>query len=56
MVFVNKLVIKLVNFIDKGCEGILIYKKDKNNRVIKVRILKREDVFSGKFLFVVRYF
>ena len=52
---INKSATKLVNLTDKGCEGIPIYKKDKNNRATKVRILKREDVLSGKFLFVVRY-
>ncbi|XP_068761003.1 3'-5' exoribonuclease HELZ2-like isoform X3 [Montipora capricornis] len=55
MVPINKSATKLVNLTDRGCEGIPIYKKDQNNRATKVRILKKEDVLSGKFLFVVRY-
>ncbi|XP_068675109.1 3'-5' exoribonuclease HELZ2-like isoform X2 [Montipora foliosa] len=55
MVPINKSATKLVNLTDKACKGIPIYKKDQNNRATRVRILKREDVLSGKFLFVVKY-
>ena len=55
MVPINKSVTKLVNLTDKSCKGIPIYKKDHNERATKVRMMKREKVLSGKYLFVVKY-
>ncbi|XP_078348623.1 3'-5' exoribonuclease HELZ2-like isoform X2 [Oculina patagonica] len=55
MVPINKSATKLVYLTDKSCKDIPIYKKDQNERATKVRMMKREKVLSGKFLFVVKY-
>lgn len=55
MVPINKSATKMVNVTDKSCKDIPIYKKDRNERAIQVRMMKREEVLTGKFLFVVKY-
>ena len=55
MVPINKSATKLVNLTDKSCKDIPIYKKDQNERVAIVKMMKREKVLSGKYLFVVKY-
>ena len=55
MVPINKSAPKLVNLTDKSCKDIPIYKKDQNGRATQVRMMKREKVLSGKYLFVVKY-
>ncbi|XP_022797854.1 uncharacterized protein LOC111336086, partial [Stylophora pistillata] len=55
MVPINKAATKLVNLTDKSCKNIPVYKKDQYGRAIKVRMLKREKVLNGKYLFVVKY-
>ena len=55
MVPINKSATKLVNLTDKSCKDIPIYKKDHNERATKVKMMKREKVLSGKYMFVVKY-
>lgn len=55
MVPINKSATKLVNLTDKSCKDIPIYKRDQNERATKVKMIKREKVLSGKYLFVVKY-
>ena len=55
MIPINKSATKLVNLTDKSCKDIPIYKKDQNDRATRVRMMKREKVLSGKYLFVVKY-
>ena len=55
MVPINKSATKLVNLTDKSCKDIPIYRKDQNGRATQVRMMKREEVLSGKHLFVVKY-
>ena len=55
MIPINKSATKLVNLTDKSCKDIPIYKRDQNERATKVRMMKREKVLSGKYLFVVKY-
>ena len=56
MVPINKSATKLVNLTDnKSCKDIPIYKRDQNQRATQVRMMKREKVLSGKYLFVVKY-
>ena len=55
MVPINKSATKLVNLTDKSCKDIPVYKKDQNERATQVRMMKREKVLSGKYLFVVKY-
>ena len=55
MVPINKSATNLVNMTDKSCKDIPIYRKEKNNNPTKVRMMKREEVLSGKYLFVVKY-
>ena len=55
MVPINKSAAKLVNLSDKSCEDIPIYKKDQNERATQVKMMKREKVLSGKYLFLVKY-
>ena len=55
MVPINKSATKLVNLTDNSCKDIPIYKKDQNERATQVRMMKREKVLSGKYLFVVKY-
>ena len=55
MVPINKSATKLVNLTDKSCKDIPIYKKDQNERATQVKMMKREKVLSGKYLFVVKY-
>ena len=55
MLPINKSAPKLVNLSDKSCKDIPIYRKDQNNRAIQVKMIEREKVLSGKYLFVVKY-
>ena len=55
MVPINKSATKLVNLTDKSCKDIPVYKKDQNERATQVRMMKKEEVLSGKYLFVVKY-
>ena len=55
MVPINKSATKLVNLTDRSCKDIPIYKKDQNKRATKVKMMKREKVLNGKYLFLVKY-
>ena len=52
---INKTAPKLVNLSDESCKDIPIYRKDQNSRAIRVTMIEREKVLSGKYLFVVKY-
>ena len=55
MLPMNKSAAKLVNLGDKGCEGLPIYRTRQNGRPTRVKIMKREQVLSGKYLFLVKF-
>ena len=55
MLPINKSAAKLVNLGDKGCEDLPIYRTRQNDRPTQVRIMKREQVLSGKYLFLVKF-
>lgn len=55
MIPINKSATKLVNLTDRSCKDIPVYKKDQNGRATKVKMMKRETVLSGKYLFLVKY-
>ena len=56
MLPINKSAVKLVNLGDKSCAGLPIYGMGQNGRPTQVKIMKREQVLSGKYLFVVKFF
>ena len=56
MLPINKSATKLVNFGDKRCAGLPIYRTGQNGRPTRVKIMKREQVLSGKYLFLVKFF
>ena len=51
----NKSVTKLVNLTHDDCRGMPIYKRKGDRRVTRVKMLSREQVQSGNYLFVVQY-
>ena len=55
MLPINKSVTKLVNLTDKSCKDLLIYKDCRDGRSPDVRMMKREKVLSGNYLFVVQF-
>ena len=52
---INKSAAKLVNLGDKRCAGLPIYRKGQNDRSVQVKIMEREQVLSGKYLFLVKF-
>ena len=52
---INKSATKMVNLGDKRCAGLPIYRMGQNDRPTKVKIMKREQVLSGKYLFLVKF-
>ena len=53
---INKSVTRIVNLTDKCCNDLPIYKKEgRDGRATKVRMMKREKVLSGNYLFVVQF-
>ena len=56
MLPINKSAAKLANLGDKRCVGLPIYRTGQNGRPTRVKIMKREQVLSGKYLFLVKFF
>ena len=56
MLPINKSAVKLANLGDKRCTGLPIYRTGQNGRRTIVKIMKREQVLSGKYLFLVKFF
>ena len=55
MLPINKSSVKLVSLGDKSCAGLPIYRMGQNGRPTQVKIIEREQVLSGKYLFVVKF-
>ena len=55
MLPINKSAAKLANLGDKRCAGLPIYRIGKNGRPTQVKIMKRKQVLSGKYLFLVKF-
>ena len=56
MLPINKAAAKLVNLGDKRCAGLPIYRPKQNDRPVQINTLKIEQVLSGKYLFLVKFF
>ena len=55
MLPINKSAAKLANLGDKRCAGLPIFTRGQNGRPTQVKIMKRKQVLSGKYLFLVKF-